>query len=202
MRRPTIWTEIPIEHSISQNVAKAFLMNDCVLEWHCVTGVKSKCGGLFCDRQRTMELLDSTKGCGCYAVTSRRSGIVLMHDISILNTNIRIEEFCSMQFNRLFLDSDIASTVQMNKFDSHNQVMLDLEDSIEASIDYINNNGGFTITGWYRKGKIMDSSNNESTENEIESGKVHYHITNIVPTDDHAIQNITKFQTSMFNDNH
>ena len=43
----------------------------------------TKCGGLFCDRQRVIEIARSSKACGCYSMSSRIASIVLVHGISV-----------------------------------------------------------------------------------------------------------------------
>ena len=52
-------------------------------------------------------------------------------------------------------------------------------------MDFINNNGGFTIVLWYRRGAINDVSllGQRSTEDgQIAAGNVNYHIIQISPT--------------------
>ena len=48
-------------------------------------------------------------------------------------------------------------------------------------VRYINDNGGFTVIGWYKKGSINDISTEES-DNQVESSEMGYHIVSITPT--------------------
>ena len=56
-------------------------------------------------------------------------------------------------------------------------------------IGYINNNGGFTIIGWYNKVKSSDASNIEG-EKSMESGNVTYHVTILLPIDSNMIHDL------------
>jgi hypothetical protein len=67
-----------------------------------------------------------------------------------------------------------------------------LTDKISDVIEYINRCGGFTVIGWYKRGRINDQSiitetnnrntNNEELDNQVDSGNISYHICEIRPT--------------------
>ena len=77
---------------------------------------------------------------------------------------------------------------------------FDLLDAIENVISHINDNGGFTVVGWYRRGTINDrtlvesrssnnttngrSNNNTSTNEDIQvvAGEMTYHVVELYPT--------------------
>ena len=82
---------------------------------------------------------------------------------------------------------------------------MNLFDTLENCIQLINNNGGFTVIGWYKKGLINDKGliapqNNNATGGsggqqsngnynngnddaaQVDSGGLSYHIVNILPT--------------------
>ena len=61
-----------------------------------------------------------------------------------------------------------------------------MEYCVTNVIGCINNNGGFTITGWYNKFKSSDASNIEGKKI-IEYGNVTYHVTIFLPTDSNMI---------------
>ena len=72
---------------------------------------------------------------------------------------------------------------------------FDLLDRIDRVMDFIRDNGGFTIIGWYKRGLINDRSlvSNANTNNnhgnngadtvQVDNGDVHFHIIEILPTD-------------------
>ena len=63
---------------------------------------------------------------------------------------------------------------------------------IENVINEVNENGGWTVIGWYKRGMIDDTSNNQDTnkrigdatanEWQVESGMIIYHVCHILPT--------------------
>ena len=46
-----------------------------------------------------------------------------------------------------------------------------LEQSIENGIDLINENGGFTVIGWYKRGQVQDRTVLVQTSNDSNAGK-------------------------------
>ena len=102
---------------------------------------------------------------------------------------------------------------------------MNLINAMGNCLQLINNNGGFTITGWYKRGSMNDkgllaprndnansttqnshyNNNNEQDAAQVGSGELTYHIVNIVPTnrdfldvetDLGALLNNAKFDTS------
>lgn len=71
-----------------------------------------------------------------------------------------------------------------------------LEKCIQAIIEFINLNGGFTVIGWYKRGEINDVSN-EDSQNEVESSEVGYHIVHIQPTV-RAVIDLEEFKNLQF----
>ena len=73
-------------------------------------------------------------------------------------------------------------------------------DRIKYAVDYIHDNGGFTIVGWYKWGIINDKSlvsqsnsgsicnnnnnnnNNNNESHEVDNGEANFHVTQIFPT--------------------
>ena len=60
-----------------------------------------------------------------------------------------------------------------------------LEDAIENCVDFINDNGGFTVIMWYSRGEINDKSfirmATQSDEGQVDAGNINYHIIPILP---------------------
>ena len=85
-------------------------------------------------------------------------------------------------------------------------------ESMERCIELINNNGGFTVVGWYKRGVINDksmittnananTSNNPSLNNnddvQIDSGDISYHIVHISPTDKNFLESTSVLGTRL-----
>ena len=67
--------------------------------------------------------------------------------------------------------------------------------NVDRVKDFVNNNGGWTIIGWYKRGGINDKSlvgesaseinrNGAGTNNDevVGSGQLHFHIVELLPT--------------------
>ena len=74
-----------------------------------------------------------------------------------------------------------------------------MQNCIDDVIDYINDNGGFTVSGWYKRGEINDISNEES-QNQVESSDIGYHVVSIYPTNNLIISR-NEFKSKKFDIN-
>lgn len=105
------------------------------------------------------------------------------HDVKLTE-----KEFSSLQFSDLYLKEFMPGQVVLSQLQCTQQWVL-LRTAALDCIGFINENGGFTIIGWYKKGIINDKSlidedsgQNNKTDVQTESGELSYHITCIVPT--------------------
>ena len=67
-------------------------------------------------------------------------------------------------------------------------------------IDHVNSSDGFTIIGWYKQGNINDQSNNDDSDDRVESRDIGYHLVSIYPPNDSDILDNFKFDVSSLND--
>ena len=187
---------IPVQVSIAGNESKAFVLTDCLLDVISSTPEETKCSGLFCDKQRIHEILDGNQGCGCYSMLSRRSNIVMDHSIHITNNNTGwecfVERFSSNRFSMFYQSGTFPSSLQSMALQMTDEYFK-LTGCISDVVTKVNENGGWTVVGWYKRGMIDDKSmvndsasrtNNNTTANEtqVESGNLNYHICQIRPT--------------------
>ena len=108
-----------------------------------------------------------------------------------------IETFSSSRFSRLYQNAPFPSAIRADSLQLTDDYW-NLSNCISNVIDFINENGGFTIIGWYKRGVINDQStitenivqggnngisNNTSTDNQIDNGEMNYHPYFIKPTD-------------------
>jgi hypothetical protein len=62
--------------------------------------------------------------------------------------------------------------------------------------DKVNNDGGWTIVGWYHKGEIMDASApTNDASNEIASDNHLIHINYLYPTDEKSLAGVSRYPT-------
>ena len=130
-------------------------------------------------------------------MTHRRSSIGFQHDVtSTLNSGdtISMSGFSSAKFSKLYLSANFSPNTNVDQLEFTSE-FFEIMNHLEQVVDYIHDNGGFTIIGWYKRGVINDrslcqnntsagnnnsSSNNESIE--VDNGQANFHITQIFPT--------------------
>ena len=60
-------------------------------------------------------------------------------------------------FSLLYQTAVFSSQVRTSSLDLTDE-FFDLEDAVEKVINLINTNGGFTVSGWYKRGNIKDKT--------------------------------------------
>ena len=204
--QPNRYHSIRLDHGLPQNVTRAFVLNNTQIIIQSSHAIASRCSGLFCDRQRVQEISRTRRGCGCYSMQTRLSNIAMTHTIDVkteYGENLfQMEDFSSLQFTRLFLAPNgmFPPTTRINSFE-HIRTMSEIEDSFDNVVDFINENGGFTIIGWYKRGEINDQGGNQNeNEERVEAGEIGFHIVYIRPTNkDIAINDDMKFNVNSLN---
>ena len=96
-----------------------------------------------------------------------------------------MDDFSSSRFSMLYMKQPFSPTVGINQVDATDE-FFKLQDCIDAVVKYINDNGGFTVLGWYKRGEINDSSNDDS-ENQVQSSEMGYHVVSMKPTNFHVL---------------
>ena len=107
-------------------------------------------------------------------MNQRRSTLVLDHTTSFVfnNTQIKIQIFSSTKFSKLYLTLNPPSSTRVRDL-RMTEDYFNCLDHMERVVDFINYNGGFTITGWYKRGilnnrflvtnKINSQNNNNAS---------------------------------------
>lgn len=176
--------DVPIDRAITNDTTRSFVLNKVEIQVDSTDVVNTKCGGLFCDRQRTIEINRGNKACGCYAMSSRVASIVLVHAITVKQDHdivFSMEDFSSLKFSDIYLKNPLSASVKFNQLDMVTPAYDRLVDCIDDVIDYINLHGGFTVIGWYRRGEIKDISSDEIV-NHVDASDIGYKIVSIYPT--------------------
>jgi hypothetical protein len=109
-----------------------------------------------------------------------------------------------LKFSQLYMNGDIPGSCKLYMLQV-TEAAMNLFESLKNCIQLINNNGGFTIIGWYKKGLINDKglialqnndanggsggqqsnsmyNNNNDDTAQVDSGELSYHIVSILPT--------------------
>ena len=202
LKFPSTIRSIPMNIEIESNTSSAFVYNSTDIEINFTTAVKTSCSGNLCDRQRISDW-NGIKGCGCYGMPPNSTSLAIQHAISISTINsesFRMDDFSSRKFSSLYLTDVIPGSVKLYMLQITN-AYIEIIESITNCVNLINENGGFTVIGWYKKGLINDKSmiaakhtgvgtvsgsNNNNTnvdeDIQVESGEISYHIVHIIPT--------------------
>ena len=212
MSVPHHFPRVSVDYQIQGNSAFAFVMRGMKLKVGGLTPIATSCSGLFCDRQRVDDWNGTERGCGCYAMHHRRSSIALQFDIAIMNDLdgeqvISMNSFSSNRFSKLFLTESISPSVLLQQLQFTNEFFA-LEDKVIEMVNYINENGGFTVIGWYKRGVINDrslvsgnsngASSNQTNDNVmVDNGEVNFHVTNLIP-DSALVEDSEAFQALKF----
>ena len=194
---PTVCTPIPFRNDLDGNEMKAFYVQGSSLDLRTMTFVDTKCSGLFCDRQNLSD--GGKKACGCFSHKSSRSCVAMQMNIlfSTQSGEIKLmEKFSSQQFFRFLTKGFLSIDIRSSQLQNGNDAYDDIIESVENIFELINEDGGWTITGWSKRGLINDaalissnssgSSGNASKENQnsskVLSEEVTTHIVQIEPT--------------------
>ena len=92
-------------------------------------------------------------------------------------------------------------TTRINSFEKITKLSI-FEDSIDNVVGIINDNGGFTDIGWYKRVEINDQSNkyNIYGTERVEDGEISYHVVHKYPTNcDTDEYCLSKFNLSLLN---
>ena len=193
LKYPSKIATMQIDPEIGSNTSLAFVHNGTSLQIYYTSVLKTQCNGSLCDRQRISDWLGS-RGCGCYGMATNSTSLAIQHSISVttFQGDKTMKEFSSLKFSKLYLNGVIPGSCKLY----HLQVtaaFFAMCECMKNCIDLINENGGFTIVGWYKRGVISDKSlisqdkntigyNTTESDSQIDSGDICYHIVQIIPS--------------------
>ena len=203
LKPPSTLPTIDIDMKIQENSSMAFVLNGLRLWINRTVAVKTTCSGFLCDKQRINDW-SGTRGCGCYHMTQFRTNLAFQHSVYFNGPNGKIchSDFSSHQFSKLYLKKDIPGETRVSAL-QNTDAYWNIEDSISNLLSYVNDNGGWTITGWYKRGVITDKSllaassggtnsasshNNNNERIEVGAGEVNFHIVKLLPTDQDILE--------------
>ena len=172
MRDPLSLNEVKVNYQVSAGVPSAFVLNNCQLEILDSEAVETGCGGLFCDKQRIREVMQYGQGCCCFRFSQRRPNMEVVHTLVIKHASLTeplyIEEFSSTRFSLLFQTGILSCEITKESLDMTDH-FDSMEEKIESGVDHINDHGGFTVIGWYKRGQVQDRTVLIQNENEQSS---------------------------------
>jgi hypothetical protein len=158
------------------------------LSFHHVTLQDASCSGTFCDKQQAG--LSPHQSCGClYKSLGHANDKVLDYDVifpvpaSVDQAGeITVSHTRSYNTTKLMFKDENFSTIDM---DIHQK---SIREAVEKIANCVNNNGGWTIIGWVRTGKVKDASSDANTDEALESLEPRFHVSYLFPTDKSIVQ--------------
>jgi len=137
------------------------------------------CNNFMCDRQ-------NIRCQGCYGTKPSLWPIVVQCDVTVhqvsdwnrnKNNNANFFDFRSWKFSNLLFD-DLEKLCSMNQ-DDLDSFEIEMRNAVKVIIDHINDNGGWTVIGWHRRG-IIGATGDESDE--LLSNDTLGHISCLMPS--------------------
>jgi hypothetical protein len=167
-----------------------FFLRGVLIQLHKVEATKASCNGTLCDRQHPMM---QGASCGCLHF-NRTCSVVLDMTVTFETVDRNgyqhqhsVTHFRSWRTSRLFIQPT-AMTADNEVFLGHTREIRNVAANIKNTV---NENGGWTIVGWYRKGEIVDASaGSNETDNTIASDNHPIHISYLYPTDPECLASV------------
>ena len=203
LQRPNLPREIPPKHP-HQEKQEFFYVRNVSIKAMMVVPVRAVCNGSLCDRQRTKAEM-ANQGCGCISVNSRTPGFVLQANVKVNLGNLgtqTIKDFRSWRFtNHIFRRTPPSSDSSiLNLVDN---ALADIRACTRNIVDYVNNECGWDIIGWYKRGQQVDGSatasgNPNDVDQLVASDTAQLHISYLAPSD-YNLKNTQAFQQRQYN---
>lgn len=174
-------------HAFMMRHAKIHLLNLQVAE--------VSCGGNMCDALMMYENGISADKCACYSLIEREAKICLVLDLKVFFKGSEGGEksFCiynhtSKQLTRLCMfDFKIPVGIIPDTITSDMENIMLLQEAVEDIFDLGNNDGGWNVSGWIKRGTSADAGAEQSAasynkpvvKQVVDAGKLVYHLTSI-----------------------
>lgn len=153
------------------------------------------CGGNLCGHIDMFSNGILATFCPCYQTVNREANITCVFQ---LNVRTREGESMSIMYhtskkmtNDCFKNRHCPLGLTESHFTASRRHRVALIAAIDHIFEYVNQNGGFTVTGWVRRGMVEDEGAEQPNRNEqpqmVEAGELTYHITSVEPTTPDAI---------------
>jgi hypothetical protein len=139
------------------------------------------CSGILCDRQHRLK---QNSSCACLHTGKSNKPIVGDFNVHFKSgvTGGRSElitvKRCRSMRTTVLLFDDFSSFQQLSREETVQRTMM-VRRKVREMVGTVNENGGWTVVGWCKKGEVSDAANRFE---KIESDKVTFHISFLQPT--------------------
>ena len=148
----------------------------------------SYCRGYLCDSiELKMNNNNVHTGCPCFTTVRENGRTLLCLEVEFISSDnneeplhISIGNFMSRSFTDMVTKNGVPKGIsqeEISAFGADYQIF----DQIMKLVEFANKNGGWSIVGWYRRGRIKDQAIDQSKGESItvRSGDIIYHVTNV-----------------------
>jgi hypothetical protein len=178
-----------------------FILRNVPITISRVSIVPASCKGVLCDRQQPPNRFAQ---CGCL-FTSRATAIVLQGHVTYTYVNenqhatmYTVKNFRSHRVTKLFIAPVTATTDSTPYFEAREEIRSIVRESIEL----VNEEGGWMMMGWYRRGEVQDASATQEAGSEIASSNQPIHISYLYPENHEAIAHLEERRFVPHNQQH
>jgi hypothetical protein len=189
---PIAQMPVPMRDDLGANESKGFAITNSRISVGRTVFLDTLCSGKFCDRQNLENTIGNGRSCGCYSLKSGRNKIVSVHSLCFTDGNGEMKmmtKFSSLKFMEMFSKGNISKDFRASKLQFGNVVYRDIIGALKDIINLVNNDGGWTVYGWGKRGVINDHSmlgnettNNDQVDHKVLSQEVTTHVVHIRPT--------------------
>jgi hypothetical protein len=109
------------------------------------------------------------------------------------NQTHMVNNHCSWQMTKLFI-SPITATTDCTPFYTQHDAPSQRQ-SVAASLQVVNGNGGWDVIGWCRRGEVADASANQEAGNKVANMNQPIHISYLYPS---STADITQIEQMRF----
>lgn len=166
----------PYDLSLSIGQTRYFMLYEMTIALEGLIVVNADCKGVECDR--LLQQGRDTK-CGCFH--SKLLSPLTIQAIVIVEQPpghiIFSSDFQSYKLTQLLL----VTTLESSLSDFEDENLENVRATVNNTITYVNNHGGWNICGWMRLGGVVDAADIKSGE-EVASDTVNPHIVSLTPS--------------------
>lgn len=133
--------------------------------------------------------LSSSRCKGCFGRSTTSHAIVLSIDLEVEDcpdydvggSGAYFESFRSMRFSEMCFQDINTMSILLAHANPEDMFFHrnDVRNGVKRLVAFVNDNGGFTVGGWHRRGTLQDADNGD----EYVSTETPGHITLLAPTD-------------------
>jgi len=163
-----------------------FLLKGIPIRMSRATLVPASCKGVLCDRQQPP---NRHVQCGCM-FTSKETAVVIQSHVTFdyidengATQTHTVNNHRSWKTTKLFI-TPLTPTTDCTAFYAER---TGLRASVTAAVQIANDNGGWNIIGWFRRGEVVDASANQEPGSEIANVNHPIHISSLLPTSADAV---------------